>query len=53
MENNNFELNLFNKRTIYTNCIVEVLENTYTNQISVGWYATESTEEYEKGLEDA
>lgn len=40
-----FDMNLYNKSTIYTNCIVEVLENTFTGKISVGWYPTEETEE--------
>ena len=40
------ETNFFNKKTIYTNCTVEVLENTYTGEFSVGWYKTENTEEF-------
>ena len=41
----NIESNIFNKATLYTNCTVEVLENTVTGEISVGWYRTEDTEE--------
>lgn len=39
------EINLFNKQTIYTNCTVEVWENTYTGQVSIGWYPNEGCEE--------
>lgn len=38
-------MNLYNKATRYTNCIVEVLENSMTGEISVGWYRTDETEE--------
>lgn len=41
----NVDCNIYNKRTIYTNCIVEVLENTATGKISIGWFPTEDTEE--------
>lgn len=44
----NVEINIFNKRTLYTNCVVEVLENTYTGQVSTGWYKTDETEEMEE-----
>ena len=39
------ETNMFNKSTIYTNCTVEVWENTVTGETSIGWYRTEETEE--------
>ena len=39
------EINLFNKQTIYTNCTVEIWENTYTGQVSIGWYLNEGCEE--------
>lgn len=39
------ETNLFDKSTIYTNCTVEVWENSITGEVSVGWYRTENTEE--------
>lgn len=42
------ETNLFDKRALYSNCIVEILENTITGEISVGWYKTEDTEELEE-----
>lgn len=51
MEDNNIikvETNIFDKRTIITHCIVEVLENTVTREISVGWYRTEESEEIEE-----
>jgi hypothetical protein len=38
------EMNLFNKSTRYTNCIVEVWENTFTGETSLGWYKTDDTE---------
>ena len=41
----NIETNLFNKSTIYTNCTVEVWENTTTGETSVGWYRTDETME--------
>ena len=37
--------NLFDKSTTYTNCTVEVWENSITGESSVGWYRTEDTEE--------
>lgn len=39
------ETNIYDKVTRYTNCTVEVLENTTTGETSVGWYRTERTEE--------
>lgn len=39
------ETNLFDKSTTYTNCTVEVWENSVTGESSVGWYRTEDTEE--------
>lgn len=39
------ETNLFDRVTTYTNCIVEVLENSVTGEISIGWYKTDKTEE--------
>ena len=41
----NIETNLYDKSTIYTNCTVEVWENTITGETSIGWYRTEETEE--------
>ena len=41
----NVETNIFNKSTIYTNCTVEIWENTVTGETSIGWYRTEETEE--------
>lgn len=39
------ETNLFDKSTTYTNCTVEVWENSVTGESSVGWYKTGDTEE--------
>lgn len=41
----NIETNMFDKSTIYTNCNVEVWENSITGETSIGWYRTENTEE--------
>lgn len=41
----NVEFNIFDKCTIYTNCTVEILENSATGEISIGWYKTDETEE--------
>ena len=41
----NIETNIFDKSTIYTNCNVEVWENSITGESSVGWYRTENTKE--------
>lgn len=38
----------FNKSTLYTNCTVEVWENTETGDISTGWYRTAETEVIEE-----
>jgi hypothetical protein len=39
------ETNIFDKSIKYTNCVVEVWENTITGEVSVGWYKTDDTEE--------
>ena len=44
----NIETNMYNKSTIYTNCTVEVWENTITGETSIGWHRTEDTEEIEE-----
>ena len=41
------QTNIFDKCTRYTNCIVEVLENSITGEVSIGWYKTDETEEAE------
>ena len=41
----NIETNIFDKRKIITNCIVEILENSQTGEISTGWYKTDESEE--------
>ena len=42
--NEDVQMNLFNKATIYTNCVVEVWENTVTGEVSWGWRRTDETE---------
>lgn len=32
------EVNIFDKETIIENCTVQILENTVTGQISIGWW---------------
>ena len=32
------EINLFDKVAEYPNCTVQVLENSYTGKVSVGWW---------------
>lgn len=44
----NIETNMYDKSTIYTNCNVEVWENSVTGETSVGWYKTENTEVIEE-----
>ena len=44
----NIETNMYDKSTIYTNCNVEVWENSITGETSVGWYKTENTEVIEE-----
>ena len=35
------ETNFFDKEEIYENCIVQVLTNTETGEVSVGWWQNE------------
>ena len=32
------ETSIFNERTVYPNCTVEVWRNSVTGEVSVGWY---------------
>lgn len=48
----NIETNLFDNCNYFTNCVVEVLENSITGETSVGWYKTEYTKEVDS-LEEA
>lgn len=52
MDYSSVEINIFDKVDLYTNCTVEVLENTITGEISVGWYRTPATEHYDGGSVD-
>lgn len=38
------ETNIFDKEEIYPNCTVQVLTNTTTGEISVGWWVNEESE---------
>ncbi len=35
------ETNIFDKEEIYENCTVQVLTNTKTGEVSVGWWKNE------------
>lgn len=35
------ECNVFDKETTYTNCTVQILENSVTGETSVGWWRNE------------
>lgn len=44
------ETNIFDKEEIFPNCTVQVLTNTVTGEVSIGWWEndpTESEEPYE------
>lgn len=36
--------NIFDKEEIYPNCTVQVLTNTVTGEVSVGWWKNEEDE---------
>ena len=44
MNDENIQMNLYNKATTYTNCTVEIWENTITGEVSWGWCRTDETE---------
>ncbi len=35
------EMNIFDQREVHHNCTVEILKNSITGEISVGWYRGE------------
>ena len=41
------DINIYDKCIRITNCLVEILENTETGELSVGWYRSSESEEYE------
>ena len=41
------DTNMYDKCIRVTNCTIEILENTETGDISVGWYRSSESEEYE------
>ena len=43
---------IYDKTTIYTNCTVEVWQNTVTGEMNVGWMKTTDTEEIEEFNEE-
>jgi len=45
MDNIKVERIFYDRRVIYTNCTVEVFEDTESGECSVGWYRTDETEE--------
>lgn len=44
MNDESVQMNLYNKATTYTNCTVEIWENTITGEVSWGWCRTDETE---------
>lgn len=36
------EMNVFDEEEIYPNCTVQVLRNSVTGEVSVGWWRNES-----------
>ena len=45
MDNIKVERFFYDRRVVYTNCTVEVFEDTESGECSVGWYITDKTEE--------
>lgn len=39
---------IYDKRTILKNVTIEILENTKTGKISIGWYRQDDTEEIDE-----
>lgn len=39
------ETNIFDQREVYTNCTVQVLTNSVTGEVSVGWWRNEEGSE--------
>ena len=37
------QTNIFDKEEIYPNCTVQVLTNTVTGEVSIGWWKNEDT----------
>lgn len=37
-------VNIYDKETIIPNCTVQILENTVTGEVSVGWWKNEESE---------
>lgn len=40
-------MNIFDKEEIYPNCTVQVLTNTVTGEVSIGWWKNEEDEDEE------
>lgn len=40
-KNNKIEINIYDKEEIFENCTVQVLTNTITGEVSVGWWRNE------------
>lgn len=38
IKNGNLEINIYDKEEIFENCTVQVLTNTITGEVSVGWW---------------
>lgn len=37
------ETNIYDKEEIHTNCTVQILRNSITGEVSVGWWENEKT----------
>jgi len=44
--------NLFDKEEIYTDCTVQVLTNTITGEVSVGWWPNDNPPKVIGGTDD-
>lgn len=42
------ETNIFNEREVHDNCTVEIWKNSYTNEISIGWFEVEKWHKLDK-----
>lgn len=46
--NEQIETNIFDIEEIYPDCTVQVLTNSVTGEISVGWWPNDTKEEYDE-----
>ena len=41
---NGVDTNLYNQEEVHDNCTVQILRNSYTGKISIGWYENQKEE---------